>query len=66
MKLDGTLSAEHGDGFVRTPFLERAFGREVYGIFKEIKQTLDPQNILNPQKIIGTQDRLFLHDIKYV
>jgi FAD/FMN-containing dehydrogenase len=66
MKLDGTLSAEHGDGFVRTPFLERAFGREVYGIFKEIKQVLDPQNILNPQKIIGTQDRLFLHDIKYV
>jgi FAD/FMN-containing dehydrogenase len=66
MKLDGTLSAEHGDGFVRTPFLERAFGREVYGIFKEIKQTLDPQNILNPQKIIGTQDSLFLHDIKYI
>ena len=66
MKLNGTLSAEHGDGFVRTPFLERAFGREVYGIFKEIKQALDPQNILNPQKIIGTQDGLFLHDIKYV
>jgi FAD/FMN-containing dehydrogenase len=64
--LDGTLSAEHGDGYVRTPFLERAFGPEMYAIFKEIKQALDPQNILNPQKIIGTQDGLFLHDIKYV
>jgi FAD/FMN-containing dehydrogenase len=63
--LDGTLSAEHGDGYVRTPFLERAFGSEMYAIFKEIKQALDPQNILNPQKIIGTQDGLFLHDIKY-
>ena len=45
MKLNGILSAEHGDGFVRTPFLERAFGEQVYGIFKEIKTTLDPQNI---------------------
>ncbi len=65
ISLDGVLSAEHGDGFVRTPFLERAFGPEVYGIFEEIKQTLDPQNILNPQKIIGRQDGAFLHDIKY-
>ena len=64
IKLGGVLSAEHGDGFVRTPFLEQAFGPEVYGIFKEIKQTLDPQNILNPQKIIGRQDRVFLHDLK--
>ena len=64
MKLDGVLSAEHGDGFVRTPFLERAFGGQIYGIFKEIKESLDPQNIFNPQKIVGTQNGLFLHDLK--
>jgi FAD/FMN-containing dehydrogenase len=64
MELGGILSAEHGDGFVRTPFLEEAFGKEIYAIFREIKLILDPQNILNPQKIIGTQDKLFLHDIK--
>jgi len=64
IKLDGVLSAEHGDGFVRTPFLEQAFGPEIYGIFKEIKRTFDPQNIFNPQKIIGRQDRIFLHDLK--
>lgn len=63
--LGGTLSGEHGDGYVRTPFLERAFGKDIYGVFREIKETLDPQNILNPQKIVGTQDGLFLHDIKY-
>ncbi len=66
IELNGTLSAEHGDGFVRTPFLEHAFGHEVYHIFKEIKEILDPHNIFNPQKIIGTQDGLFLHDIKHV
>ncbi len=30
-----------------------------------VGRTLDPQNILNPQKIIGRRDRAFLHDIKY-
>ncbi|HTX18948.1 MAG TPA: FAD-binding oxidoreductase [Bacteroidota bacterium] len=62
--MGGVLSAEHGDGFVRTPFLEEAFGKEIYGIFKEVKAILDPEGILNPQKIVGKQDRLFLHDLK--
>ena len=65
IRLDGTLSAEHGDGFVRTPFLERAFGPDIYRIFTEIKRIFDPQNILNPQKIVGKQNGVFLHDIKY-
>ena len=30
-----------------------------------VGQALDPQNIFNPQKIIGRQDRAFLHDLKY-
>ena len=30
-----------------------------------VGQTLDPQNIFNPQKIIGRQDRTFLHGLKY-
>ncbi len=65
MHLDGSLSGEHGDGFVRTPFLKRSFGNEMYSLFEEIKNCFDPHNILNPQKIIGKQDGLFLHDIKY-
>lgn len=64
-QLNGSLSGEHGDGFVRTPFLKRAFGEEMYELFEEIKNCFDPDNILNPQKIIGKQDGLFLHDIKY-
>ncbi len=65
IRLDGTLSAEHGDGFVRTPFLEHAFGADVYRIFTEVKRIFDPQNILNPHKIVGKQDGVFLHDINY-
>lgn len=61
--LGGTLSGEHGDGFVRTPFLERLYGSEVYGIFRQIKTIFDPNNIFNPGKIVGKQNSTFLHDL---
>lgn len=63
IQLGGTLSGEHGDGFVRTPFLEQLYGSEVYDLFRQVKQTFDPLNILNPGKIIGTQNATFLHDL---
>ncbi len=66
IQLGGTLSGEHGDGYIRTPFLERAVGTDIYAIFKDVKNIFDPNNILNPNKIIGKQDGFFLHDIKYV
>jgi len=61
--LGGTLSGEHGDGYVRTPFLERLYGTEVYRLFEEIKRIFDPRNILNPGKIVGKQNTTILHDL---
>jgi FAD/FMN-containing dehydrogenase/Fe-S oxidoreductase len=49
----GTISGEHGDGLVRSPFLRQMFGEELYSAFCQIKQTFDPLNILNPGKIIN-------------
>ncbi|MBM4160057.1 MAG: FAD-binding oxidoreductase [Ignavibacteria bacterium] len=63
ISLGGTLSGEHGDGFVRTPFLERLYGPEIYGLFKEVKYAFDPTGILNPGKIIGRQNTSILHDL---
>ncbi len=63
ISLGGTLSGEHGDGFVRTPFLERLYGTTVYSLFKQVKNLFDPQNILNPGKIIGPQNVSILHDL---
>ena len=63
ISLGGTLSGEHGDGFVRTPFLERLYGSEVYDLFRAVKKTFDPHNILNPGKIIGPQNVSILHDL---
>ncbi|HSX00996.1 MAG TPA: FAD-linked oxidase C-terminal domain-containing protein, partial [Candidatus Saccharimonas sp.] len=46
----GVLSGEHNDGLVRGPWLERAYGPEVYGYFKAAKRIFDPQDIFNPHK----------------
>ena len=48
----GALSGEHGDGLVRSPFMERMFGSEMYGAFRQIKRTFDPGGLFNPGKIV--------------
>ncbi len=52
LEFGGALSGEHGDGLVRSPFMERMFGSELYQAFREIKHTFDPHNLLNPGKIV--------------
>lgn len=49
----GSMSGEHNDGIVRTPFLEKMYGKEMVAVFAEIKRTFDPQNIFNPGKKVG-------------
>ena len=53
VKYGGTITAEHNDGILRTPYLEEMYGEKVYGLFKEIKNIFDPQNIFNPGKKVG-------------
>ena len=48
----GSLSGEHGDGIVRGAWTEKMFGPEIYGMFRELKATFDPDGIMNPGKII--------------
>ncbi len=48
----GAFSSEHGDGRARSWLNEKFFGPELYGLFKDIKQTFDPANILNPGNIV--------------
>lgn len=52
---NGSNSAEHNDGIIRTPFLEEQFGTKIVKLFEETKNIFDPQNILNPnKKVHGT------------
>ena len=48
----GALSGEHGDGIVRGVWTERLFGPELYQAFVSIKRAFDPNNLMNPGKIV--------------
>ena len=49
----GSHSGEHGDGIVRSEFHEAMFGSRLVRAFEEVKTRFDPDNILNPGKIVG-------------
>lgn len=49
----GTITAEHNDGIIRTPYIVEQFGERMNTLFGEIKHIFDPQNIFNPRKKIG-------------
>ena len=52
LAVGGTISGEHGAGLSRTWFLKRQFG-PLYDVFREVKRIFDPQNILNPGKVVA-------------
>ncbi len=49
--LKGTLSGEHGIGYVQKNFMDIAFSKQQLLLMKSIKAVFDPNNILNPGKI---------------
>ena len=65
ISLGGTLSGEHGDGLLRTPFLSKLYGVEIYSLFKSVKEIFDPNGILNPGKIVGEQNTSIVHDLRF-
>jgi FAD/FMN-containing dehydrogenase/Fe-S oxidoreductase len=54
-KYRGSMSGEHGDGRLRGEFLPIVIGEKNCELLKEIKLSWDPENILNPGKIIDTR-----------
>lgn len=53
LELGGTLSGEHGIGLAKARYMEKETSRGTILYSRRIKQALDPNNILNPGKIIG-------------
>ncbi len=54
LEFGGALSAEHGDGLVRGPFISKMFGPVLYEAFRTVKRTFDPDGLFNPGKIVDT------------
>ena len=72
LHLNGSMSGEHGDGYLRSQFLPKIFS-DSYNAIKDLKNLFDPDNMFNPGKIIaqknyGLSDNLklteFLHPIQ--
>lgn len=57
-KYKGSITAEHNDGLIRTPFLNQVFDDEMLNLFKKVKNIFDPKNILNPGKKVPKSDDL--------
>ena len=53
LQYKGTITAEHNDGLVRTPYLEKMYGPEIIRLFAQVKTIFDPENIFNPGKKVG-------------
>jgi glycolate oxidase len=51
VELGGTISGEHGIGYVKAPYLDMALGRATIDAMRNIKRALDPNGILNPGKM---------------
>jgi FAD/FMN-containing dehydrogenase/Fe-S oxidoreductase len=49
----GTYSGEHGDGLVRSEWIAPFFGPRLTAALGEIKQLFDPNNLMNPGKIVN-------------
>jgi glycolate oxidase len=51
--VNGTLSGEHGVGYVQQPYLDIMFSETELALMRAIKQAFDPNGILNPGKVLG-------------
>ncbi|MGN6388419.1 MAG: FAD-binding and (Fe-S)-binding domain-containing protein [Burkholderiaceae bacterium] len=48
----GAFSGEHGDGLVRSEWVDWQFGERLMGAFRETKDAFDPAGLMNPGKIV--------------
>jgi len=52
MRLGGSITGEHGVGATRTKYMLKYLSKEYIQLMRELKKLFDPNNILNPGKVI--------------
>lgn len=48
--MGGSTCGEHNDGLLRSPYLRKLYGHEMYSLFRQVKHIFDPHDVLNPGK----------------
>jgi glycolate oxidase len=61
-RYDGTITAEHGMGRLRTPYLAREWGETIMGYMRRVKEIFDPDDLLNPNVMFS--NRTLTDDLK--
>jgi FAD/FMN-containing dehydrogenase/Fe-S oxidoreductase len=62
-QVGGTIVGEHAYGLRRTAFVARQAG-PLCDVFREVKGVFDPDNLLNPGKLVGDDAELMTRDIR--
>ncbi len=60
----GSITAEHNDGLIRTPFLDKMFNPKMLRLFEKVKKVFDPKDIFNPGKKVRGDLNYALSKIK--
>jgi len=55
-KYGGSVSGEHGDGRARTQWNHKLYGDHVWDVFQDLKETFDPDWLLNPGQVVGVDE----------
>ncbi|HEX5724530.1 MAG TPA: FAD-binding and (Fe-S)-binding domain-containing protein, partial [Longimicrobiaceae bacterium] len=58
VEFGGSLSGEHGDGLARSEFLPVMFGPEIMALHRGVKRLFDPEDRMNPGKIVPPVQRM--------
>jgi FAD/FMN-containing dehydrogenase/Fe-S oxidoreductase len=62
--LGGSISGEHADGLVRAAFIRKQYGEEYYELLCKIKNIFDPENLMNPGKIINSDPDVMVKNLR--
>lgn len=63
-KYHGSITGEHNDGLIRTPYLQEMFGEKMVKLFEETKKIFDPQGIFNPRKKVNGDLKYAMNHIR--